>query len=116
MEDRAKKYLDDILYSIGLIEDFISNTTTFNEYSDDSKTKSAVERQLGIIGEAANKFDKICQLESLENVSQIVGLRNRIIHAYDNINDSVIWIILKKTRSEIKTRSSGKTIWEIVSR
>ena len=91
-----KKYLDDILYAIELIEEFISNINSYSEYSDDKKTSSAVERQLSIIGEAVNKFDKSNPNINLKHVSQIVGLRNRIIHAYDSVDDSVVWAIIKK--------------------
>ena len=55
MKVKAKKYLSDILQAINLIEDFISDVPTFEEYIPDLKTQSAVERQLGIIGEAVNK-------------------------------------------------------------
>jgi uncharacterized protein with HEPN domain len=99
---QSKKYLDDILYAIELIEEFVSEINSYSEYSDDKKTCSAVERQLGIIGEAVNKFDKINPKERLENTAQIIGLRNRIIHAYDSINDAVIWAIIKKHLSALK--------------
>ena len=52
MTEQGKKYLFDILRAIELIEEFTETTATFNEYSLDLKTQSAVERQLGIIGEA----------------------------------------------------------------
>lgn len=81
MDLQSKKYLDDILYAIESIEEFTMNITSYIEYSNDKKTQSAVERQLGIIGEAANKYSKINPNEPLENIVQIVGLRNRIIHA-----------------------------------
>jgi len=93
---QSNKYLDDILYAIELIEIFISEISSFADYESDKKTSSAVERQLGIIGEAVNKFDKINQDSPLENTSQIIGLRNRIIHAYDSINNEVIWTVIKK--------------------
>ena len=32
----------------------------------------------------------------LSNVSQIVSLRNRLIHNYDNVDDAIIWAVLKK--------------------
>lgn len=53
----SKKYLSDIEYSIILIEDFITGFS-FIQYQKDLKTKSAVERQLGIIGEAVNNYRK----------------------------------------------------------
>lgn len=58
MTDQYKKYLFDILRAIDLIEAFVGPLTDFKEYLKDLKTQSAVERQLGIIGEAVNKFDK----------------------------------------------------------
>jgi uncharacterized protein with HEPN domain len=50
MTEQGKKYLSDILMAIELIEQFTSTTLNFNDYSNDLKTQSAVERQLGIIG------------------------------------------------------------------
>ncbi|MFW5831835.1 MAG: DUF86 domain-containing protein [Prolixibacteraceae bacterium] len=98
---QKKKYLFDILSAAELILDFISEVDSFAAYTDDNKTKSAVERQLGIIGEAANKLDKIYPEDSLKHVEQIIGLRNRIIHAYNNINDAMIWTIVKKHIPEL---------------
>ncbi len=34
------------------------------------------------------------RIEKISNARDIVNLRNRIIHAYDNINDTVIWTII----------------------
>ena len=55
MTVQSKKYLDDILFAIESIEEFIVDINSFAEYTNDKKTRSAVERQMGIIGEAANK-------------------------------------------------------------
>jgi uncharacterized protein with HEPN domain len=59
MTDQGKKYLTDIIHAIDLIESFTSGISGYDEYIADLKTQSAVERQLGIIGEAINKFEKI---------------------------------------------------------
>ena len=52
MTEAGKKYLSDILLAISLIEQFTTDTSSFNDYLKDIKTQSATERQLGIIGEA----------------------------------------------------------------
>lgn len=57
MTDQDRKYLSDILQSIELIESFTMDIKDFNIYLTDLKTQSAVERQLGILGEAVTKFD-----------------------------------------------------------
>ena len=58
MTEKEKKYLSDISTSATWIQDFVRDTTSFSEYCRDQKTKSAVERHLGIIGEAVNKYLK----------------------------------------------------------
>ncbi len=58
MTEKEKKFLSDISNSIELIENFTKDIKSFTEYEKDLKTKGAVERHLGIIGEAVNKFLK----------------------------------------------------------
>lgn len=58
MNKKHHKYLHDIINAIELIEYFLISTTNYFEYQTDLKTKSAVERQLVIIGEAVNKLEK----------------------------------------------------------
>ena len=94
MTEKGIKYLSDIYSAILLIEEFTKSTTDFNDYCLDLKTQSAVERQLGIIGEAVNKFDQLHPELSLENARKIIGFRNRLIHAYDAVDTSMIWAIL----------------------
>lgn len=107
MTERAKKYLFDILFSIDAIDEFLKDVS-FTNYQDDLKTQSAVERQLGIIGEAVNQFSKENTSIELENSREIVNFRNRIVHAYDSIDDNIVWAIktnhlpiLKKEIEEI---------------
>jgi len=101
MTERVSKYLYDILFSIKAIEEFLINVD-FLSYQKDLKTKSAVERQFGIIGEAVNKILKEKNGIELKNSREIVNLRNRIIHAYDNIDDSIIWAIKTNHLPELK--------------
>lgn len=102
MTEKGRKYLSDMIMAIDLIESFTKENNSFDEYESDLKTQSAVERQLGIIGEVVNKFRQECPDEFLENSKQIVGFRNRIIHAYDSIDNSIIWVIIKKYLQPLK--------------
>lgn len=67
--------------------------------------RKAVERELEIIGEAVNKLLKINPAIEISYARQIVDLRNKVIHAYDNVNDIVIWSVvmnhLPKLKSEV---------------
>jgi uncharacterized protein with HEPN domain len=92
--DQGKKYLSDIIQALELIKLFTSGINDFEVYQSDLKTQSAVERQLGIIGEALNKFEKLYPEITLANAHKIVGLRNKLIHSYDNIDPSIIWVII----------------------
>lgn len=96
MTDKGLKYLADIIQAIELIEEFTSTISSFSDYEKDLKTQSAVERQLGIIGEAVKKFDLLNPELSLKNARKIGGFRNRIIHSYDAIDSSMIWAIVNR--------------------
>jgi uncharacterized protein with HEPN domain len=102
MTDQGRKYLSDILCAIELIETFTNELSTYNLYLDDLKTQSAVERQLGIIGEAIIKFERLFPEVTLDNARKVVGLRNRLIHSYDSIDSSIIWAIIKNHLAPLK--------------
>ena len=104
--EKSKKYLSDILRAIVLIEDFTVDISDFKAYQEDLKTQSAVERQLAIIGEALNQLKKEEPNLEVENDKQIIGFRNRLVHSYDSIDNSIVWAILnrhiKKLKKEIQ--------------
>ena len=110
MTEQGKKYLSDILRSIELIEQFSISTVNFSDYLIDLKTQSAIERQLSIIGEAVNKFDKLLPDLTLENARKIVGFRNRLIHTYDAVDPSMIWAIIKKHLPLLKQEVLSKLL------
>jgi uncharacterized protein with HEPN domain len=107
MTERSKKYLSDILLAIDLIEVFLADTKDFSHYDNDIKTQSAVERQLGVIGEALSQFKKIEPLIPIQNDKQIISLRNRLVHAYDSLDNSIIWAIVQRHLSPLKAEISG---------
>ncbi|MEX2350087.1 MAG: DUF86 domain-containing protein [Flavobacteriaceae bacterium] len=76
--------------------------TDFTSYQNDLKTQSAVERQLAIIGEALNKLKKTEPGLEIENDKQIIGFRNRLVHAYDSIDNSIVWAILNRHLKSLK--------------
>ncbi len=75
--------------------------------------KRAVERDLEIIGEAMNRIlTKDSSFEvRITNAKSIIGLRNQVIHAYDNISDENIWSViinhLPKLKEEINNLIEG---------
>jgi uncharacterized protein with HEPN domain len=103
MTDQDKKFLSDILHAVELIESFISDTRDFESYLSDLKTQSAIERQLGIIGEAVNKFERAFPGFTIKNARKIVGFRNRLIHTYDAVDPSIVWAIIKNYLTPLKS-------------
>lgn len=110
MMEKSLKYLSDILSAISKIEDFTKDTTQFSEYNIDLKTQSAVERQLMIIGEALNMLKKIVPEIQIEQDRQIIGFIHRLVHAYTNIDNAVVWAILKNHINPLKAEIEKKLI------
>jgi uncharacterized protein with HEPN domain len=97
MDDRILKWLYDIKLAIDEIESFfINEKMDFFEYQKNLMRKRAVERNLEIIGEATNRIIKrdSSLITKIKDSNAIIGLRNQVIHAYDNISDETIWAII----------------------
>lgn len=91
MLDEIKKLLLDIKISIDSIEDYLGEGRDFLKYQSDKMLKRAIEREFEIIGEAMNRIDKFDPKIKISSKRQIIGIRNRVIHGYDNIDDGIIW-------------------------
>ena len=101
MTERAETLLTDIADAVKRIEEFTAEIKNFGEYSADLKSKSDVERQLIIIGEAVNKLIQEEQF-ILNEAEKIISFRNRLAHAYDSIDDSIVWLIIKRHLPQLK--------------
>jgi uncharacterized protein with HEPN domain len=54
-----------------------------------------------IIGEALNQIRKEDEI-LITNTDEIVGFRNRLVHAYDLIDSNIVWLILKRHLPSLK--------------
>ena len=96
MKPTLKKRLLDALTACRVIQDFIVDRA-FADYERNLMLRSAVERQFEIIGVALNQ----AEMEDSElavtspALRRIVGLRNRIIHGYDSVDDQLLWQVVK---------------------
>ena len=100
--DRKVKLYVDIVNSIDLIQEFIGTINLFEEYTVDVKTKSAIERQLGIVGEAIKRIKDLDPDEPIQYRDEIIGFRNILVHGYDIIDDGTVWSILKTYLNPLK--------------
>jgi uncharacterized protein with HEPN domain len=94
MDRNLKKYLFDISTAINNIEDYIGSPKMYANYEKNRQLQQAVERNLEIIGEATKRILEIDPSINISNVRKIVGARNRIIHGYDDIDNTEIWSII----------------------
>jgi uncharacterized protein with HEPN domain len=96
MEDEVKTWLSDIKQAIAEINDFLPDKKNFLHFKKDLKTKRAIERNVEIIGEAANRIIERMPDVNITDIRKIIDTRNRIIHGYDSVSDDVIWAIVVK--------------------
>ena len=91
MVEEIKKYLFDINEAILSIESYLGEKRDFNIYLGNKMLRRAVEREFEIIGEAMNRLDKLAADTPISAKSQIISMRNRVIHGYDKIDDVIVW-------------------------
>ncbi len=74
---------------------FVGNLSQ-DEFEEDDKTVAAVMYAIAIMGEATKRLSKEFRLEH-ESVpwSDIVGMRDRLVHDYKNIDLDILWDIVK---------------------
>ena len=96
MRPEARKYLLDARNACQAIGDFTKGKS-LDDYGADLLLRSAVERQFEILGEAFSQLDDITPeyRDDYPDMGKIIGMRNRIIHGYDTVDDSIIWDALK---------------------
>lgn len=91
MNNNIRKFLFDIHVSIESIENYLGNKRDFKVYLENKMLRRAVERELEIIGEAMNCINKLDGAVTISGMKQFIGLRNRVIHGYDKIDDEIVW-------------------------
>lgn len=98
----AEQHLRDILESINNIDTFLGDMD-FDVYRGDVKTKSAVERQMQIITEAAIRLgddgDRLCPGVDWKGFR---GMGNILRHGYHRIDDKIVWNTLKDELPPVK--------------
>jgi len=104
MDSEIKTWLYDILTAIEEIESFFNDRPRrYADYCNDVRTKRAVERNIGIIGEAMHRILKHDYAVAISNARKIVDVRNRVVHGYDSVSDETIWGIIIKHIPLLKT-------------
>ena len=79
---------------------------SLEDYLTDRRLRLGVERLLGIVGEAIHWAERANELlvDEIPNARNIIGLRNRLIHGYDEIDDAFIWDISVRRVPELRVQ------------
>lgn len=95
--------LQDVLDAINdmqsCFEDFPNRYDLFEK---DIMRRCVVERKVEIMGEALNRIRKVCPAFEVPNGKQVIATRNRIIHAYDNVQPDFLWLLVIRHVPELK--------------
>lgn len=94
MKPELKVLLFDVKTAINSIEDYLKDTSDFEDFMKNKMLRRAVERELEIIGEAINAMMKIDQKIPISDARKIVDTRNWIIHGYNQVDYALIWSIV----------------------
>jgi uncharacterized protein with HEPN domain len=91
-DDRA--YIYDMLTAARLLCQFAEGQT-MNQFQNDPMRRSAIERQIEIIGEAANRTSSEFKHQHPEIPwRKIIGQRNILAHEYDDIAVEILWNVV----------------------
>ena len=91
-----KKYLYDIANCCEFVLEITRNKTV-EDYKNDRIFRSALERELQIIGEAILQLDNISP-ENAEKISQhrsIIGFRHVLVHGYASLDPGTVWNVVE---------------------
>jgi uncharacterized protein with HEPN domain len=102
MKPELRDNLEDALKHGREILNFVSGMS-LDQYSEDEKTRLAVERLFEIIGEALNRSYKLDPelVDSIPNYRQIISFRNILAHCYDTVEDRIVWGIIEESLPQL---------------
>lgn len=96
-------YLQDVLDAINDMQScFEDYPKRYDLFEKDIMRKCVVERKTEIMGEAVNRIRKADPSVEIPNARAIIDIRNRIIHAYDNVQPEFLWSLVIRHIPELK--------------
>lgn len=108
MRLEAKKYLYDVQQAAARIAEFTAGKQ-FADYEGNPMLRSAVERQLQIIGEAVAQLARLDEglAGRFSEYRRIIAFRNILIHGYADVDDRLVWDVIEAKlpvlRREVET-------------
>ena len=96
MPHDPQKYLYDTLSSCEFLIEFTADRTV-DDYARDRGFRSAVERELQIIGEAVLQLDRAAPQVAarIPEYRNIIGFRHVLVHGYDSLQPATVWNVIE---------------------
>lgn len=109
-ENQYGDYVQDMINAINKIQNKTEYITKA-ELDKDEDLSLVIERLFEILGEAANRIPKELQ-EKFTNIpwSNIIGMRNIIIHAYDKVDSKYLWNAIQWKLPELKANLTAMLV------
>ncbi|RWY52351.1 HepT-like ribonuclease domain-containing protein [Mucilaginibacter gilvus] len=99
-------YIEDILESITIIDNYITEKTEF-DFITDMMMQDAVIRRFEIIGEAATKISEAVKTANPNVQWRLMkAMRNKLIHEYFGVSASTIYTTVKSDLPILKDQLS----------
>jgi uncharacterized protein with HEPN domain len=92
---RNLQFLLDMLQSAELVMTYTAQCSKA-EFVENVQLQDSVIRRLLVIAEAARRVSEATR-QTLPNISwqEINGMRNRLVHEYDDINLNIVWDVIQ---------------------
>lgn len=104
MKSRDRIIIQKIINYIDDIEKYVDNMNA-KDFLDDKKTITACAFTVSQIGEIVKEIEEETMKEyPIIPWNSIRGMRNRIVHDYENIDLSVLWGTIKESLPELKDK------------
>lgn len=102
-KEEVLTYLQDVLDAIDDMQScFVDFPNRYDLFEKDIMRRCVVERKVEIMGEAINRIRKTDSTVEIPNARAIIDTRNRIIHAYDNVQPDFLWSLVIRHIPELK--------------
>ena len=113
MKREIGDYIEDILEAMSNVVEFTKGMS-YEEFVKDTKTVYAVIRALEIVGEAAKNIPEDARKKYPDIPwRSMVGMRDKLIHAYFGVKLERVWEVVKRDIPNIKPKFERMLMEEV---